>query len=271
MKNKEKTKQQLLSEMEALRRANAELQALNEELNAFAHTVTHDLKSPLSIIVGYAELLEAGYITMSEVELQNCVRTIVTNGRKMSRLIDALLRLSLVREQEVRVEPLDMERIVASAQLGVAHLLETHQAQVVVPPAWPVALGYGPWVEEIWVNLLSNAIKYGGRPPLVELGADPPVRFPARPSSFRFWVRDNGAGLTPEEQSQLFIPFTQLDRIPSQGHGLGLSIVKRIVEKLGGKVSIESKPGQGSVFSFTLLAADADVPAQRPTADPSRG
>ena len=68
----------------------------------------------------------------------------------------------------------------------------------------------------------------------------------------RFWVRDNGDGLTPEEQARLFTPFTRLDQVRAKGHGLGLSIVKRIVDKLGGQVRVESEVGQGSVFSFTL-------------------
>ncbi len=107
-------------------------------------------------------------------------------------------------------------------------------------------------MEEVWFNYISNAIKYGGQPPRVELGADFP---PDAPGMVRFWVRDNGPGLTPEEQSRLFTPFTQV-RHTGRGHGLGLSIVKRIVEKLGGQVSVESQPGQGSTFFFTLPAAE---------------
>jgi two-component system sensor histidine kinase/response regulator len=112
---------------------------------------------------------------------------------------------------------------------------------------WPVALGYAPWVEEVWINYLSNAFRYGGRPPRLELGAE------AQPDGrVRFWVRDNGAGLTPEDQARLFTPFTRLDQVQVKGHGLGLSIVRRIVEKLGGQVGVESQIGQGSTFSFTL-------------------
>jgi signal transduction histidine kinase len=108
-------------------------------------------------------------------------------------------------------------------------------------------LGYAPWIEEVWVNYLSNAIKYGGRPPRVELGAE------TQPGGLvRFWVRDNGPGIAPEAQVRLFVPFTRLDQVRAKGHGLGLSIVRRIVEKLGGQVGVISTPGQGSVFSFTL-------------------
>jgi signal transduction histidine kinase len=98
---------------------------------------------------------------------------------------------------------------------------------------------------------MSNAIKYGGRPPRIELGAT------ATGDQVRFWVQDNGAGVPSEAQERLFAPFTRLSKVRVKGHGLGLSIVRRIVEKLGGQVSIESEglPGAGSIFAFTLPAA----------------
>ena len=104
----------------------------------------------------------------------------------------------------------------------------------------------------MWVNYLSNGIKYGGRPPRVELGAT------VQPDGMvRFWVRDNGPGILLEEQARLFTLFTRLDQVQVKGHGLGLSIARRIVEKLGGQVGTESEIGQGSVFSFTLPGVDA--------------
>jgi two-component system sensor histidine kinase/response regulator len=108
-------------------------------------------------------------------------------------------------------------------------------------------VGHGPWVEEVWVNYLSNAIKYGGRPPRVELNAAI-----QSDGMVCFWVRDNGPGIALDEQIRLFEPFTRLDHIRAGGHGLGLSVVRHIVEKLGGQVGVSSAPGQGSMFSFTL-------------------
>jgi two-component system sensor histidine kinase/response regulator len=144
-----------------------------------------------------------------------------------------------------------MASIVAEAQQRLAHMIEEHQAEIILPDTWPVALGHGPWVEEVWVNYLNNAIKYGGQPPHVELGAT------KQPDGMvRFWVRDNGPGLRPEEQARLFTPFTRLDQVRTKGHGLGLSIVGRIVEKLGGQVGVESEVGRGSVFTFTLPATE---------------
>ena len=182
----------------------------------------------------------------------------------MGNIIDELLLLAGVRRTGVVTEPLDMAGIVAEARLRLAHLIRDTQADIILQgaSAWPVARGYGPWVEEVWVNYLGNALKYGGQPPRVELGADP---FSTPPKSrgkeeglVRFWVRDNGQGITPEDQARLFTPFTRLDQARAKGHGLGLSIVRRIVEKLGGQVGVESDgvPGQGSTFFFTLPGAE---------------
>jgi len=119
--------------------------------------------------------------------------------------------------------------------------------KITVPPSWPIAVGYGPRVEEVWINYLSNAIKHSGRPPRVQLGA-----IQQKNGLTLFWVLDNGRGLTQEEQGRLFTPFTRLDQVRTTGHGLGLPIARRIVEKMGGQVGVESKMGQGSVFYFTM-------------------
>ena len=229
-----------------------ELRARNEELDAFAHTVAHDLKNPLNQIVGYAEMLEQYYATLSSVERMKSVGGIARSGRKMDSIIEELLLLAGVRKTEVQLAPLDMGQTVTEAQQRLTYLIKEYQAEIVLPAAWPTALGYAPWIEEIWVNYLSNGCKYGGTPPRLELGGD------ALPDGrARFWVRDNGDGLTSEEQSRLFTPFTRLDQARARGYGLGLSIVRRIAEKLGGQVGVESDgaPGQGSTFYFTLPAA----------------
>jgi signal transduction histidine kinase len=110
-------------------------------------------------------------------------------------------------------------------------------------------LGYAPWVEEVLTNYLSNAIKYGGQPPRVEVGWSPQAD-----GMIRLWVRDNGPGLAAQDQQALFAPFTRLAPVRAGGHGLGLSIARRIIEKLGGQVGVASRgvPGQGSEFFFAL-------------------
>lgn len=235
--------------VEALRRQTAELQARNEDLNAFAHTVAHDLKTPLGVIIGYADVLleDCADILESREDARYYLQAIARNGRKMTSIIGELLLMAEIRRTEVKVEPLDMAVVIDEVQQRLAYMIEESQAQLILPSSWPRAKGHGPWVEEVWVNYISNGIKYGGQPPRLELGAT------EQEGGFvRFWVRDNGQGISPEDQTRLFTPFTQLEQVRATGHGLGLSIVKRIVEKLGGQVGVESEIGKGSVFSFTL-------------------
>jgi signal transduction histidine kinase len=226
-----------------------ELEARNQELDAFAHTVAHDLRNPLSLVLGFAELLEQDCNMASHEELQYYAQSVVRNGRKMSNIVDELLLLAGVRRIEVTTSPLNMAPIVAEAQRRLTHLIRENEAEIIVPDAWPVAVGYGPWIEEVWANYLSNAIMYGGSPPRIELGADVQAD-----GMVRFWVRDYGPGISADQQQHLFIPFTQLAQSSANGHGLGLSIVRRIMNKLGGEVGVESNgvPGQGSRFFFTL-------------------
>jgi signal transduction histidine kinase len=240
---------------ERVRERTAELQARNEELAAYDHTVAHDLKNPLALVIGYAELLADGYATIPGEELREYLHTIARSGYKMRSIIDELLLLAGLRDMEVAMKPLDMSSIVAETQGRLASMIDEYHAEIILPAVWPVAAGYGPWIEEVWVNYLSNAIKYGGRPPRLELGAQEQVDGLAR-----FWVRDNGSGIPPEELPRLFSRFVRLDPERAKGHGLGLSIVRRIVEKLGGRVEVESIAGQGSTFTFSLPAADCQAP-----------
>ncbi len=236
--------------VEAQRQHAEELERRNEELDAFAHTVAHDLKNPLGIMTGFARVLEEGAGTIADEELHHYIRIIAQNGRKANNIINELLMLASVRKAEVKLIPLDMGSIIAEVQGRLAYMIKEYHAEIILPEKWPVALGQDAWVEEVWVNYISNAIKYGGRPPRVELGATPQAN-----GAVCFWVRDNGPGIKPEDQARLFRPFTQFHQVRGQGHGLGLSIVRRIVEKLNGQVGVESQVGQGSLFFFTLPGA----------------
>ena len=130
-------------------------------------------------------------------------------------------------------------------------MITEYHAEIIQPASWPVVVGYAPWVEEVWVNYLSNGLKYGGRPPCLELGATPQAD-----GQIRLWVHDNGPGIPPAEQSRLFTEFVRLGEVGLKGHGLGLSIVRRIVEKLDGQVGVESQVGRGSTFYFTLPSVE---------------
>ncbi len=252
-----------------LRERTAELEALNEQLDAFAHTVAHDIKDPLGGVIALTSLLSEYFEDLSPGAIQEYLDAISQNALRLVGIVDALLLLASVRQVEsVKTEQLDMAVIIANVQKRLAVLIDERRAVIVVPKAWPEIHSYGPWIEEVWANYVSNAIKYGGAPPRVELGfsmldtgysmldaesgAEHPVSsIPLPASSIRFWVRDNGAGIPAAQQAQLFTKFTRL-RDAEPGHGLGLSIARNIIEKLGGEVGVESEVGQGSTFWFTL-------------------
>jgi PAS domain S-box-containing protein len=236
--------------IDELHRRTLELQAHNEDLDTFVDTVAHDLKNLLTRLVFHSSILETDLAELPS-ELREHLHTIREYAQKMGNIIDASLLLATVREANgLELEPLDMNRLVAEVQGSLADVIQEFQAEIIVPDEWPSAVGYSPWIERVWTNYISNAIQYGGRPPRLELGA----RVTDDQKSVLFWVRDNGPGLLAKDQARLFTPFTQLHG-ERKGHGLGLSIVKRIVEKLGGRVGVESRPGKGSAFTFTLPKA----------------
>jgi PAS domain S-box-containing protein len=248
--------QELAWRLAELDTANSELQARNADLESFAHTVAHDLKTPLSQMLAYVEILSEDPTMLGPGGMPEGLDAVTRLGWQMSSIIHELLLLAEVRQAEVSLTRLDMPGTARQAVEHLQDLIEKRCAAVRLVSAedWPPVTGYAPWVEEIWINYLTNALKYGGRenpaslvPPEVELGADE-----LGDGHVRFWVRDNGCGLTEAEQLRLFVPFERLGKVRVTGHGLGLSIVRRIAEKLNGQVGVESSPGHGSKFWFTL-------------------
>jgi signal transduction histidine kinase len=229
----------------------AALQAQNKELEAYASTVAHDLKEPLAVMILTANLITR-VTDLTFEELQEYLQQIRSNAYKMNSIINSLLLFAKVGKAEAPVECVDMAWVVKNVRDRLNHMINEHQATLDLPESWPDALGYAPWLEEVWANYITNALKYGGQPPRVELGAS------TQPDGMiRFWTRDNGPGIPPTAQARLFAPFSQINPMNTQGHGLGLSIVIRIVEKLGGQVGLESEAGQGNLFFFTLPATSS--------------
>ena len=250
-------KRELRAAQQALQEHATELEERNADLDAFAHTVAHSLKNSLGLIVGRAELLLSDEIDLPPEKQRHSLHTVSRTARHMSHVIDELLLLASIRNVDVTISPMNMHRAVAAARERLTPLIEEHDAEIILPDKWPAALGHEPWIEEVWVNYLSNALKYGGTPPRIELGAE------REGNLVRFWVRDNGPGITAEDLARLFTPFTRIAQVAAQGHGLGLSIVHRIIEKLGGTVGVESEIGIGSVFWFTLPAQDQHHQGER--------
>jgi two-component system sensor histidine kinase/response regulator len=238
---------QLQAASEELALQLGELQARNEELDAFSEAVARDLKAPLTSIIGFADMLHDIHATMPAGQLEESLRTISASGTKMNRIIDDLLLLAGLRQaQQVDIKPLDMASIVDAALKRLSGVIAEYEADVALPGSWPEALGHGPWVEEVWVNVIRSALDYGTRPPRVELGG-------AREAdgSVRFWVRDSVAG--PEETG--VSARERVQPVSDRGHGLGMFVVHRIMERLGRMTSVETGTDQGDILSFTLRGA----------------
>ena len=245
-----KINKKLKLEIGERKKANRQLEERNEELDAFSHTVAHDLKNPLGAIMGFAELLFDDYSELSKGVILKYINTILKSSNKMQQIINSLLLLASVRTQETQMEALDMNHIVTESLSRLTQMIEKSGAEIKLPDVWPIAVGYAPWIEEVWTNYLSNAIKYGGDPPHIEIGTDTGKSENVPEGMARFWVRDDGPGISTENQKLLFKQFERLEQAKTEGHGLGLSIVRRIIEKLGGEVGVENH--RGSLFYFTL-------------------
>ena len=232
-----------------LRNEIKEKEKLIADLDAYARTVAHDLKNPISGVIGLTEFIKDDIENHKEEQAFELLDMLHEQGHKMLKIVDALLLLSRIRKEDIQQEPIDMLLIINEALNRLALQSEERKATYKLPELWPAVSGHPQWIEEVWVNLVSNAIKYGGNPPEIVLGCD---KLPD--GMFRFWVQDNGSGLPAESLEMLFTDFERLGKKNVEGHGLGLSITKRIVEKLGGQVLVtsENSPGKGCIFSFTL-------------------
>ncbi len=234
----------------ALVAANEALAASNAELDAFDRTVAHALKNPLGGMLGLGELILEALDEGRLEEVRALLRQHQHTNRQVIDLINDLLLLSRVRQETVTLTAVDLGRALEKAVERLSPQIQESGARLTFPETWPTARAHMPWVVEMWANYLSNGVRYGGQPPQLTVGAE---RHPG--GMIRCWVRDEGPGISPALQSQLFVEFGRLPSSHRDGHGLGLSIVRRIAEKLGGRAGVESEPGHGSTFYFDLPAA----------------
>lgn len=226
------------------------------QLEAYASTIAHDLKAPLATLMGFASLLEISGGSLRE-DQKHYAHLISKVSSKMSTLVDDLLLFaSLQNLSHIPLTALDMNTLIDDVRERLQSLVDYHHATLRVAPDLPSAQGYAPWVEVVLANYISNAIKYGG----VYTGAQPQVAISGDVAGEQvyYWVHDNGAGLSVEQRDMLFKQSARFD--PNRrGHGLGLLIVQRIVERLGGTVGVSSEPRTGTTFWFTLpLVPQAD-------------
>ena len=236
---------------EKLKGAMDELNRSNKELQQFAYVASHDLQEPLRMVASYTELLKERYKGKLDAKADKYIGYAVDGAKRMQGLINDLLVLSRVNTHGKSFDKIDGNAIVEKALWALSKAIEEKQAQIQVDRL-PTIMGDDGQLIQLFQNLIGNAIKFhGAENPVVKVGAK------KENAKWVFSVQDNGIGIDPIFFDRVFVIFQRLHgRDAYQGSGIGLAISKKIVERHGGKLWVESEPGKGSVFYFSLIAAE---------------
>ena len=225
-----------------------ELEAANKELEAFSYSVSHDLRAPLRAVSGYAIMLKEDYEDSFDDEAKRITNNIISNVKMMGRLIDDLIAFSRLGKREVAKRPVDMKSLVEACVTEQLNNWPEDRYNIVVNDL-PDSVGDEDLLKQVWVNLIGNALKYSSRTaePLIEIGHN------GSPEEVTWFIRDNGAGFDMKYSDKLFKVFQRLhSQEEFEGTGIGLALVRRIIDKHKGRIWAESTPGKGAVFYFTL-------------------
>jgi PAS domain S-box-containing protein len=237
----------------ALARHAPELARSNAELEQFAYIASHDLQEPLRMMASFAQLLARRYKDQLDADADEFIGYITEGAVRMQRLINDLLSYSRVGTRGRDFLPTDCAEVVGTVCANLRAAIEESGAVVITDPL-PVVMADDTQLVQLFQNLLSNAIKFRGeKPVLVYVGAE------HRGNDWRFWVRDNGIGIEAQYVERIFLIFQRLHgRGQYPGTGIGLAIAKKIVERHGGRIWVESEARKGSTFYFTLPAREPD-------------
>jgi signal transduction histidine kinase len=232
---------------EELRRTLDNLARSNRELEQFAYVASHDLKEPLRMVRSFTELLARQYVDLVDDKGRLWISYIVDGATRMQLLVDDLLAFSRIETQGRQSAPVHSGEVLDGVLRTLASRLD-EAGGVVERGELPVVVADRIQLEQLFQNLVGNAIKYRSeRPPRVE------VRAARDGEVWRFTVRDNGLGIAPEHHERIFAIFQRLHgRSDYEGSGIGLAIARRIVERHGGTIGLDSEPGKGTTFWFTL-------------------
>jgi signal transduction histidine kinase len=232
------------------------LKESNEYLEEFAHIASHDLREPLRGMQNHAHLLLKDYGDKLDEKAVHRLKRLVYLSQRTTNLIRDLLYFSLLGRSDIAVEKTDTNGVINEVRDMLESLLQERNAQIIVPKPLPHIACDKTKVTEVFTNLITNAVKYNDKPePVVEIGFLDMLETPQAREKDVFYVKDNGIGIEPEFHQEIFRLFRRLH--PSsdkntRGTGAGLTFVKKIIERHNGRVWVESEPGKGATFYFTL-------------------
>jgi PAS domain S-box-containing protein len=242
---------------EELREGNARLAEALLELNTFAYSVAHDLRAPLRAIAGFSDLLGEDYARTISPAASEYLARITENAKRMDKLIQDLLTYSRLTREQMPSEKVDLNLLLPEILARFGPELRERKAYVDVCGPFPGVMAHRVSLDEVVSNLLSNAVKF------VAPGTGPRIRILAQetPERVRLWVEDNGIGIAHQHQERIFGVFQRLHSIGDYaGTGIGLAIVKRAIERMGGRAGVESEPGKGSRFWIDLKPLPPEPP-----------
>lgn len=240
--------QQLVEQQADLTRSNEALRLANEELEAFTYSASHDLRTPVRHITGFADLALRELRGSPNPKVERQVTIIREAAERMNALIDAMLTLSRTSQQELRIAPVDLGVLIGQAQRDVELEFPGRTVNWLISPL-PEVAGDTSTLQQVMTNLVSNAVKFSKN----REHADVRISVETRPEEWVVLVRDNGEGFDATYASKLFGVFQRLHRYDAfEGTGVGLATVRRIVARHGGRVFAESHGLQGATFGFTL-------------------
>jgi len=237
------------------------LEAENEELRGLLYIGSHDLRSPLVTIKGFARRLDQKSRRMLDEQGVDSLDRIRRSVESMEELMEGLLGLSRAYNQPLNLQQTSVQLVLETALADLAELIQTKGARITVAPDLPVVTADEIALRQVFMNLIANALKYAGHPapggPEIEIGfrasRGAQLRCPPGAAEYEFYVRDNGVGVPEEMQERIFQPFQRgPDTEGAEGAGIGLSTVKGIILRHGGRVWVESGAGKGATFRFTL-------------------
>ena len=230
----------------------AALRETNEQLEAFVYTIAHDLRGPLRSIAGYSQLLAEDYSEQLDEAARHMLERVQGSAEFMDRLILDLLAFGRTARAEIELGRVDVSKAWSIALSQTAAQRGQSQAEVEAIGPMPHVLAHEATLGQVFANLLGNAMKF------VAPGVRPQIRLRAedRGTGVRLWVEDNGIGIPAEMKERVFRVFERLHGASYPGTGVGLSIVRKGIERMGGRVGVESTPGEGSRFWIELRKVD---------------